>query len=429
MGVEKQTRPGFMFRALKHRNFRLFFGGQSISLIGTWMQRTAMAWLVYRLTGSTVLLGTVVFADQIPTFFLSPLAGVFVDRWNRHRVLVITQILSLLQALMVAVLIFTDTIVVWHIIALSLFLGTVNALDMPTRQAFVVKMVEGRSDLGNAIALNSTMVHVARMAGPSAAGLLVGAFGEGVCFLLNAASYLAVICSLFLMSTTHVESTGKQVEVFEGLKEGFCYAYGFPPIRAMLLLVAWLSLLGMPYMVLMPVFARDILQGGPQTLGFLMGLSGAGALSAALYLASQKSVLGLGRKIAMAVALLGFSIAAFAFSRSFWLSAGLLFAAGFGTIVQLVSSNTILQTLVDEDKRGRVMSLFTMSFMGMVPFGALLEGSLASHLGAPHTLLVNSACCLLAAAVFARQLPSLRKVTRPIYEQMGIAPKNSYENQ
>lgn len=427
MDAERSSGPGFMFRALKHRNFRLFFGGQSISLVGTWMQRTAMSWLIYRLTGSTVLLGTVVFADQIPTFFLSPLAGVFVDRWNRHRVLVITQILSLIQALVVALLILTDTIAVWHIIVLSLLLGTVNALDMPTRQAFVVKMVDDRGDLGNAIALNSTMVHVARIVGPSAAGILVGAFGEGVCFLINAASYLAVIWSLLLMNTTHVEPPGDKTQVFEGLKEGFRYAYGFAPIRAILLLIAWISLLGMPYMVLMPVFARDILQGGPRTLGFLMGASGAGALMAALYLASQRSVLGLGRKIAMACALLGVSIVAFSLSRSFWLSASLLVVAGFGMIVQLVSSNTILQTLVDEDKRGRVMSLFTMSFMGMVPFGALLEGSLASHLGAPHTLIVNSACCLLAAAVFARQLPSLRKATWPLYEKMGIASKEREE--
>ncbi len=424
MDAEQQSGPKFIFRALKHRNFRLFVGGQSISLIGTWMQRTAMSWLVYRLTGSTVLLGMVVFADQIPTFFLSPLAGVFIDRWNRHRVLIVTQILSLLQALVVAALILTDTIAVWHIIVLSLFLGTVNAFDMPTRQAFVVKMVDDRTDLSNAIALNSTMVHVARMLGPSAAGLLVGAFGEGVCFLINAASYVAVIFSLLIMNTIHVEPPGKRMEVFEGLKEGFRYAFGLAPIRTLLLFIAWVSLLGMPYMVLMPVFARDILQGGPQTLGFLMGASGVGALIAALYLASRRSVIGLGRIIAMACALLGVSIVAFSLSRSFWLSVVLLLVAGFGTIVQITSTNTILQTLVEEDKRGRVMSLFTMAFMGMVPFGALLEGSLASHLGAPHTLLVNSACCLLGAAVLARQLPSLRNVTQPIYEKLGIVTKD-----
>ena len=422
--AEKQSRPRLVFRALRHRNFRLFFGGQSISLIGTWMQRTAMSWLVYRLTGSTVLLGTVAFADQIPTFFLSPLAGVFIDRWNRHRVLIVTQILSLVQALIVAVLILTDTIAVWHIILLSLFLGTVNAFDMPTRQAFVVKMVDDRTDLGNAIALNSTMVHVARMLGPSAAGIIIGAFGEGECFLINAASYLAVILSLLLMKTAHVEPNGKRIEVFEGIIEGFRYAFGFAPIRAILLLLAWISLLGMPYMVLMPVFARDILHGGPSTLGFLMGASGVGALIAALYLASRRSVLGLERKMAMACALLGVSIVAFSLSRSFWLSTLFLVAAGFGTIVQITSSNTIIQTLVEEDKRGRVMSLFTMSFMGIVPFGCLLEGSLASHIGAPNTLLINSVCCLFAAAVFGRQLPSLTKTARPIYESMGIASKD-----
>ena len=325
---------------------------------------------------------------------------------------------------MAAVLILTDTIEVWHIILLSLFLGTVNAFDMPTRQAFVVKMVDERADLGNAIALNSTMVHVARMVGPSAAGIIVGAFGEGECFLINAASYLAVILSLLLMKTAHVEADGKRIEVFEGIIEGFRYAFGFAPIRAILLLLAWISLLGMPYMVLMPVFARDILHGGPRTLGFLMGASGVGALIAALYLASRRSVLGLERKMAMAYALLGVSIVAFSLSRSFWLSTVFLVAAGFGMIVQITSSNTIIQTLVEEDKRGRVMSLFTMSFMGIVPFGCLLEGSLASHIGATNTLLINSVCCLLAAAVFGRQLPSLRKIARPIYESMGIASKD-----
>jgi MFS family permease len=418
--AEGKAKPRHMFRALGHRNFRLFFGGQSISLIGTWMQRTAMSWLVYRLTDSAVLLGLVAFSDQIPTFFLSPLAGVFIDRWNRHRVLIVTQTLALLQALTVAALILTGTIAVWHIIISSLFLGTVNAFDMPTRQAFVVKMVDDRNDLANAIALNSSMVHVARMVGPSAAGIIVGAFGEGVCFLINAVSYIAVILSLLLMNIVHIEPNGKRVEVLEGLKEGFNYAFGFAPIRAILLLVAWVSLLGMPFMVLMPVFARDILHGGPRTLGFLMGASGMGALTAALYLASRRTVLGLGRKIAMACALLGCSIIAFSQSRSFWLSIIFLFVAGFGMISQITSSNTIIQTLVEDDKRGRVMSIFSMAFMGMVPFGCLLEGTLASHLGASNTLLINSACCILAAFLFARKLPSLAEIVRPIYVKMGI---------
>jgi MFS family permease len=409
-----------MFRALRHRNFRLFFSGQGVSLIGTWMQRTAMSWLVYRLTDSAVLLGLVAFADQVPTFFLSPLAGVFIDRWNRHRVLIITQSLALLQALTVAILIFTGTIAVWHIIVLSLFLGTVNAFDMPTRQAFVVKMVDDRNDLANAIALNSSMVHVARMLGPSAAGIIVGAFGEGTCFLINTVSYLAVILSLLLMNIVHMEPDGKKMDVLDGLKEGFSYAFGFPPIRAILMLIASVSLLGVPYMVLMPVFARDILHGGPRTLGFLMGASGVGALVAALYLASRKNVLGLGRKIAMACVLLGASLIVFSQSRSFWLSSFVLFTAGFGTIMQVTSSNTIIQTLVEEDKRGRVMSIFAMAFMGMVPFGCLLEGSLASHLGASNTLLINSACCILAAILFARKLPSLGTILRPIYVKMGI---------
>jgi MFS family permease len=258
------------------------------------------------------------------------------------------------------------------------------------------------------------------MVGPSAAGIIVGASGEGVCFLINAASYVAVIFSLLLMKIVHIEPNGKKMDLFEGLKEGFGYAFGFPPIRAILLLIAWVSLLGMPYMVLMPVFARDILQGGPRTLGFLMGASGVGPLIAALYLASRRTVLGLGRRIALACALLGVSLIAFSQSRTFWLSTALLLVAGFGTIVQITSSNTIIQTLVEEDKRGRVMSIFAMAFMGMVPFGCLLEGKLASLLGASNTLLINSACCILAAILFARKLPSLRKMVRPIYVKMGI---------
>jgi MFS family permease len=373
-----------------------------------------MSWLVYRLTDSTVLLGLVAFADQVPTFFLSPLAGVFIDRWNRHRVLTVTQFLALLQALTVAILVLTGTIAVWHIIVLSLFLGTVNAFDMPTRQAFVVKMVDDRNDLANAIALNSSMVHVARMLGPSAAGVIVGAFGEGTCFLINAVSYLAVILSLLLMKIVHIEPNGKKMDVLDGLKEGFSYAFGFPPIRAILTLIATVSLLGVPYMVLMPVFARDILHGGPRTLGFLMGSSGVGALAGALYLASRKNVFGLGRKIAMACALLGASLIVFSQSRSFWLSTFVLFTAGFGTILQVTSSNTIIQTLVEEDKRGRVMSIFAMAFMGMVPFGCLLEGALANHLGASNTLLINSACCIIAAILFARKLPFLAETLRPI---------------
>lgn len=412
-----------IFRALRYRNFRLFFSGQSISLIGTWMQRTAMSWLVYSLTHSTLLLGVVGFADRIPTFFLSPLAGVLIDRWNRHRVLVVTQILGMLQALVLAVLVLTETVAVWHVILLALFLGTVNAFDISTRQAFVVNMVEDREVLGNAIALNSTMVHVARMLGPSSAGIIIGVFGEGVCFLVNGVSYIPVILSLALMKIPHTESNAKDMDMLQELKEGFSYAFGFAPIRSILLLIAWISLLGMPYMVLMPVFATDFLHGGAETLGFLMGSSGLGALFGALYLASRGSVVGLGRTIAIASAIFGVCIGAFSLSRSFWLSMVLLLGAGCAMILQIASSNTIIQTIVEEDKRGRVMSLFTMAFMGMAPFGSLLEGSLASHIGAPNALLVNGACCLLGAAFFARKLPSLRAIVLPIYAKMGIISK------
>ena len=381
-----------------------------------------MSWLVYSLTHSSLLLGVIGFADQIPTFFLSPLAGVLIDRWNRHRVLVVTQILGMLQALILAALVLTGTVAVWHIILLALFLGSVNAFDIPTRQAFVVKMVEDREVLGNAIALNSTMVHVARMLGPSSAGILIGVFGEGVCFLVNGVSYIPVILSLALMKIAHIESHTKGMDVLQGLKEGFSYAFGFAPIRSILLLIAWFSLLGMPYMVLMPVFATDLLHGGAETLGFLMGSSGLGALFGALYLASRGSVVGLWRAIPAASAVFGVGIMAFSWSRSFWLSMLLLLGAGCAMLLQIASSNTIIQTIVEEDKRGRIMSLFTMAFMGIAPFGSLLEGSLASHIGAPNTLLVNGACCLLGAALFARQLPSLRATVQPLYAKLGIIP-------
>ena len=417
---QEQTGLRFTFRALQYRNYRLFFGGQSISLIGTWMQRTAMSWLVYRMTHSALLLGLVGFADQIPFFFIAPPAGVLLDRWNRQRVLLVTQSLALLQALILAVLVLTGTVAVWHIVFMALFLGSVNAFDMPARQAFLVEMVEDKRILGNAIALNSTMVHVARMVGPSVAGLFIAAFGEGMCFLANAVSYIAVIVSLALMNIAWVKTNSKRLHVLRELQEGLTYAFGFAPIKSIILLVGLLSLTGAPYMVLMPVFAKDVLHGGPHTLGFLIGSSGVGALMGALYLASRKNVLGLGRMIALASGMFGASLMAFSHSRSFWLSLILLPVAGFGMILQIASSNTILQTIVEDDKRGRIMSLFTMAFMGMVPFGSLLAGYLASKIGAPNTLLLGGACCVLGSALFARKLPALRKMVRPIYVKMGI---------
>ena len=418
-----------IFRSLSHRNYRLFFGGQGISLIGTWMQQIAINWLVYRLTGSALLLGVVGFTGRIPTFVFSPLAGVLVDRWSRHRVLVVTQVLSMIQALILAYLVLTDKIVVWHIISLSIGLGLINALDTPARQAFVVDMIERREDLGNAIALNSSMNNGARLVGPSFAGLLIAAVGEGVCFLINGLSFVAVIASLLAMKLTVRKMETQNPHVLEKLREGFSYAFGFAPIRAVLLLVGLISLMGMPYTTLMPIFARDILHGGPQTLGFLLGAVGVGALIGGFYLASRKSVLGLGRIIVIASIFFGIGLISFSFSRAFLLSLALMVVVGFGMMLTLASSNTVLQTLVEEDKRGRVMSFYTMAVMGTVPFGSLLAGTLAHTIGAPQTVLIGGLCCLAGALLFERKLPLLRSLIRPIYVNKGIISEHKSEIQ
>ena len=412
-----------IFRALHHRNYRLFFGGQGISLIGTWMQQIAMSWLVYRMTNSAFLLGVVGFLGQIPAFFLSPFAGVLIDRWNRHRILVSTQLLAMIQAFILALLTLTGTIAIWHIIILALFLGFVNAFDMPTRQAFVVEMVETGEDLGNAIALNSFLVNGARLLGPSIGGILISLLGEGMCFLLNGISFIAVIAALFAMKMTKREIRSKSSNILQGVKEGFAYAFGFPPIRFLLLLLGLVSLTGMPYTVLMPVFAKNILHGGPHTLGFLLGASGVGALVGAVYLASRKSVLGLGRLITIALNIFGIGLITFSVSRTLSLSLLLLGFTGFGMMVQMASTNTVLQTIVEEDKRGRVMSLYTMAFMGMVPFGSLLAGSLASKIGAPGTIMISGVACILGSILFARKLPLLRELVRPIYIEKEILSK------
>jgi MFS family permease len=425
-GNAKQSAGGlaFMLRALGHRNYKLFFSGQSISLIGTWMTRIATSWLVYRLTGSAWLLGVVGFAGQLPSFVLAPFAGVLVDRWNRHRLLIVTQVLALLQSLAMAILALTGLIKIWHVILLSIFQGLINAFDMPARQAFVVEMVEKRDDLANAIALNSSMVNAARLLGPSIGGVIIAAVGEGWCFMVDAISYMAVIASLLAMKLTpRPMLPANGANVLEQLREGWSYAFGFAPIRDLLLLLALVSLVGMPYTVLMPVFANEVLDGGPNTLGFLMAASGVGALGGALFLASRKSVLGLGKYIPLMAAAFGGGLIAFSFSRSLWLSLLLMVVTGLGFMVQMAASNTILQTIVDEDKRGRVMSFYTMAFMGTAPFGSLLAGSVAERIGAPQTLFFGGLCCVLGALWFARSLPSLRREVRPIYVRIGILPE------
>jgi MFS family permease len=413
-----------MLRALDHRNYRLFFIGQFISLIGTWMTQIATAWLVYRLTNSALLLGVVGFAGQIPSFLLAPVAGVLVDRWNRHRLLVATQALAMAQSLALAALTGAGVVKIWHVIALSAFQGMVNAFDMPARQAFVVEMVERREDLSNAIALNSLMVNSARLLGPSLAGVIIAAVGEGWCFMLDGVSYLAVIASLLLM--TLPRAVAEQIEeenLLRQFRAGWDYIVRFKPIRNILLLLALVSLVGMPYTVLMPIFAEDILSGGPYTFGWLMAASGVGALMGALFLAARKTVLGLGKFIPAMAVVFGAGLIAFSFSRALWLSLLLRVVTGLGFMAQMAVSNTLLQTIVEEDKRGRVMSFYTVAVMGTMPFGSLLAGAVGARIGAPHTLLISGICCIVGALWFAKTLPSLRRDVRPIYVSMGILPQ------
>jgi MFS family permease len=406
---------------LRSGNFRLFVAGQSVSLVGTWMQSVAMSWLVYRLTGSAFLLGVVGFTSQIPTFLLAPVAGVLADRWNRRRLLIATQALAMLQAAILAAAVLSGIVQVWHIILLSLLLGIVNAFDIPVRQSFVVEMVSDPEDLGNAIALNSSMVQAARLIGPTIAGLLVASVGEGVCFILNSASYLAVLLALVAMKLGPSPHHGKQRrQVLHELREGFNYSFGFGPIRSILLLVALVSLTGMPYTVLVPVFAKEILHGGAHTFGFLMTAGGCGAFIGTIYLASRKSVLGLGKLIVLAALLFAVGVASFAVSSNINLSFASLVVAGFGAVILVASSNTILQTILEEDKRGRVMSFFTVAFLGMAPFGSFGVGTMAGIIGPRETLLVGAVCCLVGTFVFARQLPRIREMVRPIYVKMGI---------
>lgn len=434
------SRLAGMIRSFRHRNYRLFFAGQVISLVGTFLTQVATVWLVYHLTGKEWLLGVVGFAGQIPMFALAPFAGVWVDRWNRRRLIVVTQTLAMLQSFALAALTFRyahrPEIAVPGIIVLSLVQGLINAFDMPGRQAFLVEMVTDRNDLSNAIALNSTMVHGARLIGPAVAGFLIYFVGAAWCFLLDGVSYIAVIWSLLRM-TIEPRPRKPKGGVLEQLREGFLYVWGFAPIRVLLIVMAILSLTGMPaFSVLMPVFAR--FYGGEgrdsQILGILMGCSGLGSLAGAIYLASRRTVVGLGRVIVFCAALFGLSLIAFSFARHLWLALLIVPVAGCAAIVTFASANTVLQTLTDEDKRGRVMSFFSMAFVGMTPFGNLIAGALAQHLhgratgaaadvvGAAHTIFLAGLVCLVAAVAFAGRLPALRKIVRPIYVQKGIIP-------
>ncbi len=411
------------FRSLRYRNYRLFFSGQGVSLIGTWMQRIALPWLVYHMTGSTLLLGVVSFAGQIPTFLLSPVTGVLTDRWSRYHVLLITQFVSMLQAFVLAWLCLSGLIQIWHIIVLSIGLGCVNAFDVPSRQSFVIDMVGKKEDLGNAIALNSLMFNGARLVGPSVAGIMLASTSEGICFLMNAVSYLFVIASLLMMKLNMNAVRKKKSDILKELKEGFSYAFGFPPIKHLLILLGIVSLTGMSYSVLMPVFAKEILHGDSHTYGFLMGATGCGALLGALFLASRESVLKLGRIIPGASILFGAGLIVLSFTRIFFLSMIMMMFIGLGMMLQTASSNTILQTITEDDKRGRVMSFYAMAVMGTAPFGSLLAGALAKVIGTPLTIFAGGLATITGALFFLMRLPEMKILVHPIYVKMGVIPE------
>ena len=414
-----------IFRSLQHRNFRLFFMGQGLSLIGTWMQMTAVAWLVWRLGHNPFLLGLSGFAARIPTFALAPFAGVLVDRVNRRRLVLVMQILAMLQALLLAGLMYSGQLAIWHVILLALFLGFINAVDMPARQSFLVQLLDRREDLNNAIALNSSMVNGARLIGPSLAGFLIARSGEGFCFLLNGLSYLAVIASLLLMRLPPQPPPRHRGAVRDHLREGFHYAFGFMPIRALLLLLALVSLTGASYTQLLPIFAQQILHGDARTQGFLLSAAAVGALAGALYLATRRTVRGLGRVIAVSPVILGAGLMAMGLSSRLGVTLALMPVIGLGLMVQTASTNTILQTIVDDDQRGRVMSFYSMAFMGMVPLGSLFAGTLAHLIGARATVIVGGGCCIAGALWFVRRLPELRAHIRPIYLRQGILRESS----
>ena len=407
-------------RALRHRNFQLFFSGQLISLIGTWMQTVAQSWLVYRLTGSSLLLGSVGFASQFPVFLVAPIGGIVADEHNRHRVVIATQVASMILAFILAALTLTGTVHVWHIFVLAASLGVVNAFDIPGRQSFLVDMV-GKEDLMNAIALNSSMFNGARIIGPAIAGILVARIGEGWCFFANAVSYLAVIAGLLLMRLPPLTRRIHQGSHLAHMVEGFQFVRRTAPMRAILLLLGLVSLVAMPYTVLMPIFADRILHGGARGLGILMGATGVGALLGALTLAAKTGVRGLGRWVAFSCAGFGISLILFAFSTHFWLSAAFLLPVGFGMMLQMSSSNTLIQAMVPDELRGRVMAVYSMMFMGMAPFGAFFAGALAHHLGAPVTVAMGAVAAIGGAAIFYLNLPRIRVEARQLLVAQSAA--------
>ena len=402
-------------RSLSYRNYRIYFIGQGLSLIGTWMQQVAMAWLVYSLTGSAWWLGIVGFASRIPVLPLAPLGGVAADRWSRKRILYVTNTIAALQAATLAVLVMTGTVEVWHVVALSMVLGVIDAFDIPARQAWFIHMIDDPADVGNAIALNSTIFNAARLIGPSVAGVMIAAAGEGPVFAVNALTYSAMLIALFQIRT-HEGAQDRTQNVLRNLAEGFQWAWRFTPVRDVLLLMTLISFVAVPFAILMPVFATEVLDGGPETLGFLLAAQGVGALAAALFMAYRSGFRGLGRLIAFASAVFGAGLIGFALSRSLWLSMPLLAIAGFGLLLQTASSNTFLQMIVGDALRGRIMSLYTLAFIGTLPLGSLFAGWLAERIGASLTVAMGGAATLLASAVFTRRLPVLRGKVREFWD-------------
>jgi MFS family permease len=413
-----------MFRSLRHRNFQLFFSGQLISLIGTWMQNVAQAWLVYSLTGSSLLLGVVGFAGQIPIFLFAPLGGLAADRWNRHRVVIGTQVASMILAFALAALTLLHIVKVWEVVVLASLLGVVNAFDVPARQSFLIEMVS-REDLMNAIALNSSMFNGARVIGPAIAGITVAKFGEGWCFFANAVSYIAVIIGLLMMRLEPFRQAVHKTSPYEHIKEGFEYVQKTAPMMALIMLIGVVSLVAVPYSVLMPVFADRILHRGAHGLGILMGASGVGALLGALTLAMRRGVRGLGHTVGYAAAAFGASLILFSLSKIFWLSVLLLVPVGYGVMLQMSGSNTLIQSMVPDKLRGRAMAVYTMMFMGMAPLGSLLAGALADRVGAPWTVAIGGMGAIWGAARFLRKLPGIQIQARELIAAQGLSEAES----
>lgn len=408
-----------LFRALRSKNYKLYFLGQAISLIGTWIQSTAMSWLIYRITNSTVLLGTTAFLSQIPNLFISPFIGVFLDRFSKHKILILTQTLLMLQALVLSILTLSNIIEVWHILILSLILGILNSIDAPARQSFVIEMVESPEDLSNAIALNSFLFNGARLIGPTISGFLIAALGEGLCFMINALSYLAVIIALLFMNIK-IKILTKTENIFKELKEGFFYAFNSIPIRYILFFIALSSLFASLYSVLMPVFAKDILKGGPQLLGILTGSTGAGALAGAVYLAGREKVQGIEKIIAYSFGTAGVGLLIFSLSKNIYISVVALFITGMSFMLNAVCSNTLIQSIIDNNFRGRVMSIYVMFFMGSMPIGSYLGGYLAKHIGAVNTILLSGIFCIICSFIYKFRLPILQNHIYQILNKKGL---------